>query len=177
MHDDGEKKILDWVVPAGLGKGDLDRVLDIVSLHPSTAKHIATKLCIRFIADEPPQDAVSTVAASFQRSGGDICRILHTLFQTDQFQDNRGNKFKRPFNFLVSSLRATGATINQTNDSWHLDHHPLGKYFLRIGRCPFSISNTRWLSARDFTLVVHLALVLGFRLEIKSKRNREHQNR
>ena len=137
LHDDGEKKILGRVVPAGLGKEDLDRVLDIVSQHPSTAKHIATKLCMRFIADEPPQDAVSTVAASFQRSGGDICRTLQTLFQTGQFQDNKGNKFKRPFNFLVSSLRATGATINRTNDSWHLDRHPLGKYLLRMGDAPF----------------------------------------
>jgi uncharacterized protein (DUF1800 family) len=62
---------------------------------------------------------------------------LQTLFQTGQFQDNKGNKFKRPFNFLVSSLRATGATINRTNDSWHLDRHPLGKYLLRMGDAPF----------------------------------------
>ena len=137
LHDDGEKKVLGQVVPAGLGQKDLDQVLDIVSLHPSTAKHIATKLCIRFIADTPPQDAVNTVATSFRRSGGDISHTLCTLFQTDQFQDNRGNKFKRPFNFLVSSLRTTGATINQTSNSWHLDRHPLGKYLLRMGDAPF----------------------------------------
>lgn len=38
LHDDGPKEVLGRRIPAGLGKGDLDRVIEIVSLHPSTAE-------------------------------------------------------------------------------------------------------------------------------------------
>ena len=53
-HDDGAKQVLGQEIPAGLGEGDLDRVIGIVAGHPSTAQFIATKLCVRFISDEPP---------------------------------------------------------------------------------------------------------------------------
>ena len=32
-HDDGAKRVLGREIPAGLGEGDLDRVIDIVHLH------------------------------------------------------------------------------------------------------------------------------------------------
>jgi len=137
LHDDEKKSVLGQIIQAGLGEQDLDRVLGIVGLHPSTAEHLATKLCRRFIADEPPSGAVQSVAASFLRSEGDIGQTLHTLFQTDEFQQHRSNKFKRPFNFLVSALRATGATVGPNPESWHLEDQPLCDYLLRMGDAPF----------------------------------------
>jgi uncharacterized protein (DUF1800 family) len=61
-HDDGPKRVLGHDIPAGLGEADLDRVLDIVTNHPSTAQFVATKLCVRFISDEAPASAVDAVA-------------------------------------------------------------------------------------------------------------------
>ena len=66
-------------VPAGLGPGDLDRVLDIVAAHPATARHLAWKLCRRFIADEPPETAMAAVAAAFTAAGGSIPAALRAL--------------------------------------------------------------------------------------------------
>src|SRR5262249_1738617 len=52
-HDDGTKNWLGRSVgPNGLGEGEF--ALDVLSRHPSTAKHIAYKLAQRFVADEPP---------------------------------------------------------------------------------------------------------------------------
>ena len=51
-HDDGAKRVLGEEIPAGLGARDLDRVLEIVVSHPSTARHLAWKLCRRFISDD-----------------------------------------------------------------------------------------------------------------------------
>lgn len=76
LHDDGPKTVLGIAIPAGLGAGDLDRVIEIVAHHPSTARYLAEKLCRRFIADDPPAAAVSAVAAAFQKSGGEIRRAL-----------------------------------------------------------------------------------------------------
>lgn len=111
-HDDGEKHVLGRVIPAGLGSRDLDAVMDIVSLHPSTARHLATKLCRRFIADAPPAASVDSVAATFMASRGNIARTLRTLFATPEFSSARRTKLKRPFHFVVSALRATDANTD-----------------------------------------------------------------
>jgi uncharacterized protein (DUF1800 family) len=110
-HDDGEKRVLGQTIAAGGGATDLDRVLDIVAAHPSTAKHLATKLCRRFIADPPPEAAVETVAWAFTKSRGDIRATLRTLFACEAFRssEHRGTLFKRPMSFVLSALRSTGA--------------------------------------------------------------------
>jgi len=108
-HDDGEKRVLGRVIPAGLGARDLDAVIDLVSLHPSTARHLATKLCRRFIADDPPGAVVDRVASAFIASRGNVASTLGTLFATPEFAQARRTKLKRPFHFVVSALRATDA--------------------------------------------------------------------
>lgn len=108
-HDDGSKQVLGTEIPAGLGEGDLERVIDIVAAHPSTARFIAEKLCVRFIADQPPAEAVELVAAAFGDSGGDIKTTLRALIGTQAFRESGGQKFKRPIHFIVSALRATNA--------------------------------------------------------------------
>ncbi len=129
LHDDGPKTVLGMAIPPGLGAGDLDRVLDIVCAHPSTARYLAEKLCRRFIAEEPPPQAVQAVARAFTDSLGDIRHTLRALFDHDTFLTSRGGKVKRPFHFVVSSLRATAART---------DAGPvLQDYLLRMGHAPF----------------------------------------
>lgn len=131
QHDDGAKRVLGVDIPAGLGARDLDRVLEIVVAHPNTAKHVAWKLCRRFIADVPPEAAVQATAAAFAESRGDIPATLRALFAAEEFWrvDGRGGKFKRPFHFVVSALRGTNAQTNATK--------PLVDYLLRLGHAPF----------------------------------------
>ena len=130
-HDNGAKRVLGTEIPAGLGAADLDRVLEIVALHPSTAKYLGWKLCRRFIADEPPPAAVAAVSQAFLDSRGDITRTLRALFATAAFseQKSRGAKFKRPLHFVVSALRATNAHTDASA--------PLVDYLLRLGQAPF----------------------------------------
>ena len=128
-HDNGAKEVLGRRIPPGLGEKDLDRVLDLVALHPATAKHLATKLCRHFIADEPPASAVTAVAQAFTASRGEIRPTLRALFATEEFQTARGTKFKRPFHFVVSALRATAAETDAGE--------PVNDYLLRMGHAPF----------------------------------------
>ena len=129
-HDDGAKIVLGHNIAAGGGEKDLDDVLDIVCNHPSTAKYIAQKLCIRFIADEPPSEAIDATAAAFTSSNGDIKTTLRALFATDAFlTGNRGNKLKRPFEFIVSALRASRAEVKS--------EMALVDYLVRMGHAPF----------------------------------------
>lgn len=130
-HDGGPKRVLGVDIPAGLGASDLDRVLEILVAHPSTAKHVAEKLCRKFIADEPPAEAVVATAAAFAASGGDVPTTLRALFATEEFwqQAGRGGKFKRPFHFVVSALRATNAETDASK--------ALVDYLVRLGHAPF----------------------------------------
>jgi uncharacterized protein (DUF1800 family) len=141
QHDFGAKELLGERIPATppglakdeherLGQSELERVLQIVTRHPATAQHLSTKLCRRFIADDPPAGAVSEVASAFSRSGGDIRATLRALFATDEFRQERGNKFKRPFNFMVSALRATNARSDAGLE--------LIDYLGRMGHAPFN---------------------------------------
>ncbi len=129
LHDDGRKVVLGHEIPAGLGDGEIDFLLDILSLHPSTARHIAEKLCRRFIADEPPESAVAIIAATFVEHKGEIKPVLRRLFTMPEFLGAQRTKCKRPFEFLVSALRATNAET---------DGGPgLTDYLLRMGHAPF----------------------------------------
>ncbi|MBI1783577.1 DUF1800 domain-containing protein, partial [Candidatus Sumerlaeota bacterium] len=128
-HDDGPKEVLGRQIPAGLGKDDLDRVLSIVSLHPSTGKHIGEKLCKKFVSENPSPDTVRTAADVFLKTEGDIPETLRALFATQEFLNTRGTKFKRPFNYVVSALRATNASTDAGR--------PLQDYLKRMGHAPF----------------------------------------
>lgn len=140
-HDAGEKHVLNHRIAAipphldadaraRLGRHELDRVLQIATRHPSTARHIATKLCRHFIADDPPESAVTRVAEVFAATEGDIPATLRALFGTTDFQETRGNKLKRPFHFIASALRATDARTDSGL--------PLIEYLQRMGHAPFN---------------------------------------
>jgi len=130
-HDDGPKKVLGVNIPAGLGAADLDRVLEIVTSHPSCANYVSWKLCRRFITDEPPAAAVEATAKAFADSKGDIRTTLRALFATPEFwaEETRGAKFKRPFHFVVSAVRASHAETDASPQ--------LVEYLQRLGHTPF----------------------------------------
>ncbi|PTY02286.1 hypothetical protein DB346_09240 [Verrucomicrobia bacterium LW23] len=131
QHDDGAKTVLGKPIPAGLGKADLDRVLEIVALHPSTAQHLARKLCRRFIADGPPAEAVDAVAKQYLASRGDIRATLRALFDCPAFADPqfRAGRFRRPFEFIVAALRATDADCRPGEE--------IAAYLTSMGHAPY----------------------------------------
>ncbi|MFN7982560.1 MAG: DUF1800 domain-containing protein [Vicinamibacterales bacterium] len=114
LHDDGEKRVLGHVIPAGGGERDGEDVLDIVANHPSTARFISTKLARRFVSDTPPSALVDRMAATFTKTHGDLREVMRTLLTSREFlsKDIERVKVKNPFEFVVSSLRATGADVN-----------------------------------------------------------------
>jgi len=90
---------------------DLEQLLDIVCTHPSTARHIAEKLCRRFVAESPPDSIVTSTAAEFTRSNGDIKALVRHILSSEEFAASAGAKVKRPLRFVVSALRAVGAEV------------------------------------------------------------------
>lgn len=113
-HDFGDKVVLGQTIK-GSGAKEIEQVLDMLSRHSSTAHHLSFKLAQYFVDDNPPSALVEKLASSYQQSGGNIKSVLNTLFSSQEFWDAKyqNNKFKSPFHYLVSTLRATGTPIRQ----------------------------------------------------------------
>ena len=116
FHDLSAKTVLGHKLKSGRGMEDGEQVLDIVAAHPSTARHIATKLARRFVSDTPPESLVSRVAARFTETKGDLRETVRAVITSDEFfaAEARRAKVKTPLEFVVSAVRITGRETADT---------------------------------------------------------------
>ncbi len=117
-HDDGEKLVLGQRIPAKGGIEDGNRVIDIVTRHPSCAKFISTKLT-RFFLGDAGESVQPQVERAYQDTGGEIVAMLMPILTSDAMLDGPP-VLKRPYDYLVSSLRALDA---QTDGGEALQAH------------------------------------------------------
>jgi len=112
-HDNGAKSVLGRTIAAGGGIADGERVLDILSAHPSTARHIVRKLCVRFVSDDPPASVVKAAEREFLRTEGDIRSVVRVIVRSREFRSPEAyrSKVKSPFEFTVSAVRAVDGHI------------------------------------------------------------------
>ena len=112
-HDPYQKRVLATEFdPQRPALEDGLRVLDLVARHPATARHLAEKLCRRFVSDEPPESLVAQAAAEFTaaiEAPDQIARVLKVILLSEEYRTAPATKFKRPLEFLASYLRATNA--------------------------------------------------------------------
>ena len=113
-HDEYPKRVLGVDIGSYQGIDDGEIVLDTLAAHPGTARHIAYKLCRRFISDNPPEDLVSEAADIFHTNidkDDQMKRVLRTILKSEAFRNTWGEKVKRPFDAAVSMLRVTRANF------------------------------------------------------------------
>jgi uncharacterized protein (DUF1800 family) len=113
LHDNREKIVLGHRIKAGGGIEDGEQVLDILAEHPATARFIATKLARRFVSDDPPPALVERAAATFRETHGDLRSVMRVILTSPEFlaPEAYRAKVKTPLEFIVSSVRATGAEV------------------------------------------------------------------
>ncbi len=113
LHDDDAKQIafLNLALPAGGGLKDGEALLGALASHPNTAARIAHKLCVTFVADDPPQALVERAAKAYLDSDTDTRATLKAILTSDEFKASAGQKVKLPLRALVSSVRALGADV------------------------------------------------------------------
>jgi uncharacterized protein (DUF1800 family) len=112
-HDAGAKTVLGTRLAAGRGVEDGEQVLSMLVAHPSTARHLATKVAQRFMADAPPSGLVDRLASAFASSGGDTRAVLRALARSPELwaPEARAQKVKSPFELAASALRALDAEV------------------------------------------------------------------
>ena len=91
-------------------------MIRVLARHPATARRIAFRLCQRFAADEPPGELVDRVAKKYLETGGDLRETVRTVVTSPEFFDPRyyRAKVKSPFEYVVSAVRALGASPADT---------------------------------------------------------------
>ncbi|MGK7880374.1 MAG: DUF1800 domain-containing protein [Crocosphaera sp.] len=174
-HDYSDKVFLGTLI-RGSGMDEVEQALELLARHPATAEHISYKIAQYFVADQPPPSLVVFLAQRFLETDGDIRAILTSLFSSAEFWANeyRGNKFKTPYQYVISALRAVDSsqpnlvalagTLNQLN---MLPYHCL---------TPDGYANTQeaWLNSDAMLRRISIATALAQgRWSGKSKVNPE----
>jgi uncharacterized protein (DUF1800 family) len=110
-HEPGTKKVLGKKIKEH-GEQEGRELLHLLATRPATAQFLCRKLAIRFVGDDPPQSLMDRMAKSYLSSGGDIAKVLNTLFHSQEFwsTDAYRAKVKTPLEYVVSAARASNAT-------------------------------------------------------------------
>jgi uncharacterized protein (DUF1800 family) len=107
LHEPGPQRIMDKVYEdTGVEQGR--SVLRELAAHPSTARHVATKLVRYFIADEPPPEPIERLAKTFRDTSGDLKEVTKALVASPESWALPRTKLKRPSEWVVSMVRSTG---------------------------------------------------------------------
>jgi uncharacterized protein (DUF1800 family) len=104
-------------------------VMHDLAASPFTAEHVARKLAIHFVADDPPPALVARLKQTFLASRGDLAQVAGTLIASPEAWSAEAQKFKTPYEFVVSSWRAAGAAPDALQDAAILN---------ALGQKPFS---------------------------------------
>jgi hypothetical protein len=119
-HDSYQKRILGYEIKSNMpAMHDGKKVLDLLAAHPGTAKHICKKFLMRFMGENFPESLLNKAKATWMKhitSPDQIKRTLQTIFESEEFQKHQIQKVKRPYEYIVSTARATEAefTPNMT---------------------------------------------------------------
>jgi uncharacterized protein (DUF1800 family) len=117
-HDSGKKEVLQHHFDGTGGQKECEQFLHILAHHPSTAAFISRKLVRFFVNDTPPESLVKRVSARFQETQGNLKEVYRTIFSGIEFaaRSNFKAKYKTPFQYVVSNIRAVGSTVHPKTD-------------------------------------------------------------
>ncbi|WP_234464107.1 DUF1800 domain-containing protein [Paracoccus caeni] len=87
---------------------DIRAVIAHLAAHEATAAHIARKMAVHFIADDPPQPLVDRLTRVFADTEGDLAAMNLTLAEAPELETHLRQKVRQPLDFMVASLRAIG---------------------------------------------------------------------
>ncbi len=134
-HHVGPVKVMGFEHSNAVAKGGpkvLDLYADYLARHPSTARRIATRLCVRFVSDTPPTSLVDRLTATYLSSDTDVKQVLTALFASSEFRDSVGQKIRRPAEYTNTAIAAGRPRLNITADTTTYPRAALTQYMDRL---------------------------------------------
>jgi uncharacterized protein (DUF1800 family) len=144
MHEPGPQMVVGKEF-AGEGSDQGRAVLAMLARHPATARHVAAKLVRHFVSDRPQPALAEKLAKRFVATEGDLREVAKTLVTAPESWNTGDRKLKRPAEWIVAALRATGVTppdIGPVIQAQNLLGEPLWRPSAPVG---FSDDDAAWL--------------------------------
>lgn len=107
IHEPGTRTIMGRSY-AQQGEAQARAVLADLAAHPKTAHHLATKLARHFAGDAPPPLLVERLAQAYLASNGSLPAMYRVLIAAPEAWQAAPVKFKSPWEWSLSALRALG---------------------------------------------------------------------
>jgi uncharacterized protein (DUF1800 family) len=162
-HEPGDKVVLGHTIHEdGTGEGEGMEVLHILATSPATARFLSTKLAMEFVSDDPPKPLIDRMTKTYLKSHGNIRQVLSTMFHSPEFWSRNAYraKLKTPLEFVVSSVRATDANVeNATALAAALDRLGMPLYGVQQPN-GYSLKADPWLGAEALLARMNFALAL-----------------
>ena len=163
VHDKGAKVVLGVTIPAGGGKEDGEKVLDILAKHPSTARFISRQAGAAFRGRRSAAPLIEHMAKTFRDKNGDIREVMKTMLTSKEFFSEAAYraKVKSPFEMIVSAVRATGAQVDFA--------FPLANQIAQLGEplyrklepTGYSNASAEWINSAALLARMNFALALA----------------
>lgn len=106
---------------------DVRAVLRDLARHPDTAEHIARKLAVHFVADDPDPDLVAQMARAYADAETELLPVYRTMLLHPASHSNPGGKARQPFDWMATALRGMGMTGEAMAA---MNRHELREYIL-----------------------------------------------
>ncbi len=121
QHDDKPKVVMGWRFNGKGGIQEGETIIQRLAHHKQTAKFISFKLCRYLVNDRPSEKLVDQVAQVFYKSKGDLKQVYMAIIMSPEFfsRENFRCKFKTPFEFVASAMRATKARLTTVRPTLH----------------------------------------------------------
>jgi uncharacterized protein (DUF1800 family) len=165
LHEPGDKVVLGHHIKEN-GEAEGIDVLKLLARQPATARFISTELAQRFVSDNPPPTLINAMAKTFLKKDGDLREVMRTMFRSPEFwaPETYDARVKTPFEFVVSSLRATDTDIN--------DPQPLLGQLNRMGEPLYGMQPPTGYSTKTDVWVNSAALLdrMNFGLALTTNR-------
>ncbi|MGR3468476.1 MAG: DUF1800 domain-containing protein [Shimia sp.] len=107
MVEPGAEQVL-GATYAGDDLAAIEAALDDLATHPDTARHLARKMAVHFVDEEPPEALVDALAQTYANTGGDLLAMTATMLRHPAAWAPELRNVKWPLEFIGSALRALG---------------------------------------------------------------------
>ena len=114
-HEPGSKLVLGREFPPGEAGGV--EALRFLAAHPATHRSLATSLVRHFVADDPPEDAATRIAAVLHDTDGNLGAAAEAVTALPAAWEPLA-KLRSPLDLVVATLRALDAPAPLPDQPW-----------------------------------------------------------
>jgi len=105
-HEPGAIVLRGKTYPGG-EEGGIAAIKDLAQ-DPATARHIARKFAVQFIADDPPAASIERLQKNFLQTGGDLHALAETAVGDPAGWRPDSGKMRSPVEYVTASMRLVG---------------------------------------------------------------------